>query len=149
LLVPLLTLGGCGGGNDGSGNSDGTAVHEDGRGPVPVVASCEGDIFIQAPVEALDVQALTLLDLTIEVDDQTRFNDLTLADLAAGDDVDMRGFVDVDDVIVASCLEREETARDKVELRGPVDENGIAESSLFILGLRFRLLPIRCLKMAT
>ena len=109
ILVSLLTLSGCGGGgDDGNGSSGATTTHEDDREPAPAVADCEGDIFIQAPVEATDTHTLTLLDLVVEVDDQTLFNDITLADLAVGDYVDMRGFVDVDDAIVASCSEREE-----------------------------------------
>ena len=99
LFIVLLALGSCGGGGDDS-SSGATG---------PVVASCQGAIFIQAPVEAIDVnsQTLTLLGLTIHVDDLTRFHDANLADLAVGDDVDMRGVIDVDDAIVASCLERE------------------------------------------
>ena len=76
LLIALLALGSCGGGGDesSSGATD------------PVVASCQGAIFIQAPVEAIDVnsQTLTLLGLTIHVDDFTRFHDANLADLAVG-----------------------------------------------------------------
>ena len=130
LLIALLALGSCGGGGDesSSGATD------------PVVASCQGAIFIQAPVEAIDVnsQTLTLLGLTIHVDDFTRFHDANLADLAVGNYVDMRGDIDVDDAIVANCLERE-SARDEVKLRGPVDADGIAESRLFILGLEVQI----------
>ena len=130
LLIALLALGSCGGGGDdsSSGATD------------PVVASCQGAIFIQAPVEAIDVnsQTLTLLGLTIHIDDFTRFHDANLADLAVGNYVDMRGDIDVDDAIVASCLERE-SARDEVKLRGPVDANGIAESRLFILGVEVQI----------
>ena len=160
LLVSLLAFNSCGGGgDDGSGSSGGTVIREDepvpvgddGSGssggtitpenePVPVVASCEGDIFMQAPVEAIDAntQTLTLLGLTIHVDDQTRFNNVNLEDLAVDDYVDMLGFIDVDDTIMTSCLEREEVARD-VELHGPVDENGIAESRLFIMGVEVQI----------
>ena len=130
LLIALLALGSCGGGGDES-SSGATG---------PVVASCQGAIFIQAPVEATDVnsQTLTLLGLTIHVDDLTRFHDANLADLAVDDDVDMRGVIDVDDAVVASCLERE-SVRDEVKLRGPVDAHGIAESRLFILGVEVRI----------
>ena len=130
LLIALLALGSCGGGGDdsSSGATD------------PVVASCQGAIFIQAPVEAIDVnsQTLTLLGLTIHIDDFTRFHDANLADLAVGNYVDMRGDIDVDDAIVANCLERE-SARDEVKLRGPVDADGIAESRLFILGVEVQI----------
>ena len=131
LLIALLALGSCGGGGDESSSSGATG---------PVVASCQGAIFIQAPVEATDVnsQTLTLLGLTIHVDDLTRFHDANLADLAVDDDVDMRGVIDVDDAVVASCLERE-SVRDEVKLRGPVDAHGIAESRLFILGVEVRI----------
>ena len=155
LLVSLLAFSGCGGGgddggggggvthesesvpvgDDGSGSSDGGVTPEEES--VPVVASCEGDIFMQAPVEAIDVymQTLTLLGLTLYVDGHTQFNNANLEDLAVDDYVDVRGFSDVDDSFAASCLELEEVPRDEVELRGPVDPNGIAESRLFILGV--------------
>ncbi len=130
LFIALLALGSCGGGGDDS-SSGATG---------PVVASCQGAIFIQAPVEAIDVnsQTLTLLGLIVQVDDFTRFHDANLADLAVGNYIDMRGDVDLDGTIVASCLERE-AARDEVKLRGPVDANGIAESRLFILGVEVQI----------
>ena len=139
LLASLLVFSGCGGGgDDGSGGGGGdVAGPGEPSAPVPVVASCEGDIFMQAPVEAIDthMQTLTLLGLTLYVDGHTQFNNAHLEDLAVDDYVDVRGFSDVDDSIAASCLEREEVPRDEVELRGPVDPNGIATSRLFILGV--------------
>ena len=137
LLVSLLAFSGCGGGGDDSVGGGDAAGPDEPSVPVPVVAGCEGDIFMQAPVEAIDahMQTLTLLGLAIYVDDHTRFNNANLGGLAVDDYVDVRGFSDVDDSIAASCLEREEVPRDEVELRGPVDANGIAESRLFILGV--------------
>lgn len=135
LLLSLLAFNSCGGGGD-----DGDAVGSDeGGAPVPVVAGCAGDIFIQAPVEAIDVisQTLTLLDLPVRVDGRTRLN-VNLADLTLfGDYFDVRGAIGADGVIVATCLEHE-GARDEVELRGPVDADGIAASRLSILGVEIQ-----------
>ena len=133
LLIALLALSGCGGG-DSSGDA---TASEDVRDPAPVVTGCDDDMFVEAPVEAADTntQTLTLLGLTVRVDDHTRFDNVSLADLVVGDYVDMYGFMDADDAIVASCLGREVTGDGEVELRGPVDADGIAASRLFILGV--------------
>ena len=133
-LSCLLVLSGCGGGGEEGGGS--AAGGDRVTSPAPAVVSCEGEIFIEAPVEAIDIglQTLTLLDLTVHIDDQTQFNDVELADLMVGDYVDMRGFVDDGGALVVSCLELE-TLRDEVELRGPADAGGISSSQLFILGV--------------
>ena len=104
--------------------------------PAPAVATCAGEIFFQAPVEAADssLKSPSLLDLTFHIEDRTQFNHFELADLAAGDHVDLRGFVDAEGDLVASCLELE-TLRGEVELRGPVDATGIPSSRLYILGV--------------
>ena len=108
--------------------------------PAPAVATCAGEIFIQAPVEAIDsgLKTLTLLDLTFHIEDQTQSNHFELADLAAGDHVDLRGSVDDEGDLVASCLELERLLGE-VELRGPVDATGIPSSRLFILGVEIRI----------
>lgn len=105
----------------------------------PLATRCEGEIFIEAPVQATDVNAqiLTLLDLAIRVNDYTRFDDVHLSGLAVGDFVDVHGFVTADGAVVATCLERE-PERHEVELRGPVDVGGIAAPRLFILGIEIQ-----------
>lgn len=124
LLACSLTFSGC----DGSVSQ----AH-------PVAAPCEGEIFIEAPVQATDVDThiLTLLDLAIRVNDRTRFDDVHLTDLAVGDFVDVHGFVAADGAVVATCLERE-AERHEVELRGPVDVDGIVAPRLFILGIEIQ-----------
>ena len=124
LLACSLTFSGC----DGSVSQ----AH-------PVAAPCEGEIFIEAPVQATDVDThiLTLLDLAIRVNDRTRFDDVHLTDLAVGDFVDVHGFVAADGAVVATCLERE-AERHEVELRGPVDADGIIAPRLFILGIEIQ-----------
>ena len=123
-LTVLLTFVGCDGGV--------SQAH-------PVATRCEGEIYIEAPVQATDVDTyiLTMLDLAVRVNDRTRFDDVHLKELAAGDFVEVHGFVTVDGAVVATCLERE-TERHEVELRGPVDAGGIAESKLFVLGVEIQ-----------
>lgn len=124
LLACSLTFSGC----DGSVSQ----AH-------PVATPCEGEIFIEAPVQATDVDThiLTLLDLAIRVNDRTRFDDVHLTALAVGDFVDVHGFVTADGAVVATCLERE-AERHEVELRGPVDVAGIVAPRLFILGIEIQ-----------
>ena len=124
LLVCLLTFGGCDGGT--------SHAH-------PVATRCEGEVFIEAPVQATDVNAqiLTVLDLAIRVNDRTRFDDVHLTDLAVGDFVEVHGFVTVDGAVVATCLERE-AEHHEVEFRGPVDAGGIAAPRLFVLGVEIQ-----------
>lgn len=124
ILAGLLTFAGC----DGSVSQ----AH-------PVATRCEGEIFIEAPVQAtaVDTDILTLLDLAIRVNDRTRFDDVHLAGLAVGDFVEVHGFVTADGAVVATCLERE-AGRPEVELRGPVDVGGIAEPRLFVLGIEIQ-----------
>ena len=102
----------------------------------PIATRCEGEIFIEAPVQAIDpgTHTLTLLDLAVRVNDRTRFDGVHLAGLAGGDFVEVHGFVTADGAVVATCLEREAGYRE-VELRGPVDVDGIAAPRLFILGV--------------
>ena len=136
ILIPLLALNGCGGsgGDHDDDDDDGSS-----RNIAPAVPGCDGEIFIEASVEAsgTNTQSLTLLGLTVRIDDRTRFNNVHLADLAVGDFVDMRGFVAADGDVVATCLERE-ASRDEVELWGPVDANGIVEPRLFILDVEIQ-----------
>lgn len=105
----------------------------------PVATRCEGEIFIEAPVQAADVdtRTLTLLDLAVRANDRTRFDDVHLSGLAVGDFVEVHGFVTADGAVAASCLERE-SGPYEVELRGPVDMGGIAAPRLFILGIEIR-----------
>ena len=135
ILIALLALSGCGGsGGDHDDDDDGSS-----SSTAPAVPGCDGDTFIEAPVEASDTntQSLTLLGLTVRIDDRTRFNNVHPADLAVGDFVDMRGFVAADGDVVATCLERE-ASRDEVELWGPVDADGIVEPRLFILDVEIQ-----------
>ena len=123
-LTVLLTFVGCDGGV--------SQAH-------PVATRCEGEVYIEAPVQATDVDTyiLTVLDLAVRINDRTRFDDVHLKELAVGDFVEVHGFVTVDGAVVATCLERE-TERHEVELRGPVDAGGIAESKLFVLGVEIQ-----------
>ena len=123
-LAVLLTFVGCDGGV--------SQAH-------PVATRCEGEVYIEAPVQATDVDTyiLTVLDLAVRVNDRTRFDDVHLKELAVGDFVEVHGFVTADGAVVATCLERE-TERHEVELRGPVDAGGIAESKLFVLGVEIQ-----------
>ena len=124
LLACSFTFSGC----------DGSTSHAH-----PVATRCEGEIFVEAPVQATDVNAktLTLLDLAVRVNDYTRFDDVRLTDLAVGDFVDVHGFVTADGAVVATCLERE-PERHEVELRGPVDVGGINAPRLFIVGIEIQ-----------
>ena len=123
-LTVLLTFVGCDGGV--------SQAH-------PIATRCEGEIYIEAPVQATDVDTyiLTVLDLAVRVNDRTRFDDVHLKELAVGDFVEVHGFVTADGAVVATCLERE-TERHEVEFRGPVDAGGIAESKLFVLGVEIQ-----------
>ena len=132
ILSCLLTASGCGSGGEEGGDRAAS--------PATAVSACAGEIFIQAPVEAVNnsLKTLTVLGLTFHIEVQTHFNHFELADLAAGDQIDLRGFVNDDGDLVASCLELE-TPRDEVELRGPVDPAGIPSSRLYILGIEIHI----------
>lgn len=121
LLACSFTFSGCGGST--------SHAH-------PGATRCEGEIFFEASVQAMDANAqiLTVLDLAIRVNDRTQFDDVHLTDLAVGDFVEVHGFVTADGAVVATCLERE-SERDKVEVRGPVDVAGIDAPRLFVLGI--------------
>ncbi|MCZ0951573.1 MAG: DUF5666 domain-containing protein, partial [Rhodospirillaceae bacterium] len=125
-LLPtcLLVFGGC----DGSVSQ----AH-------PLATRCEGEVIIEAPVQAAEVDAriLTLLDLAIRVNDRTRFDDVDLTGLAIGDFVEVHGYVTADGAVVATCLEREAVYHE-VELRGPVDVDGIVAPRLFVLGVEIQ-----------
>ena len=127
VIVPLVCLhllSGC----------DGSASYAH-----PVGARCEGEIFIEAPVQATDVnsQTLTVLDLPIRLNDRTRLDNTRLAALAVGDFVEVHGFLTADGAVAATCLERE-AQRDNVEVRGPVDIASLDAPQLFVLGIEIQ-----------
>jgi len=98
-------------------------------------------IEIEADIEDIDAAAgtLVLLGVTIATNESTWFHDdstsdvweFGLADLAVGDRVEVRAYLD-GDVVTASRLERED-ADDSVTLKAPVE--AIARPSLTLLGI--------------
>ena len=120
-LVCLHLLSGC----------DSSASHAH-----PVGVRCEGEVFIEAPVQAADPnsQTLAVLDLPIRLNERTRLENARLAALAVGDFVEVHGFLTADGAVAATCLEGE-AQRDNVEVRGPVDVGGLDAPRLFILGI--------------
>ncbi|HEX7082411.1 MAG TPA: DUF5666 domain-containing protein [Gammaproteobacteria bacterium] len=96
-------------------------------------------IRITATVEDVGTDTLTVLGVDVRVDAFTRMEDqsnadvepFTLADVAVGDYVEVRGFEDGAGV-VATLLEREDP-EDEVELRGFVDS--VTQPNLVILGV--------------
>jgi Domain of unknown function (DUF5666) len=99
---------------------------------------------VAAPLDAgpdLDAQRLTVLGISIGTSPTTQFEDETgavqyfdLADLAAGDYVEVRGVTDASGAVdmIATRIERDE-ADSEVELRGPVAS--INGSTLVVLGV--------------
>ena len=104
-----------------------------------------GFIRITSTVESIGSDRLTVLGIEVRVDTSTRMEDnsdaevepFTLADLAVGDFVEVRGFEDAEGV-KASLLEREDP-EDEVELRGFVESASSPE--FFILGVTIRTEP--------
>ena len=101
-----------------------------------------GFIRITSTVESIGSDRLTVLGIEVRVDTSTRMEDksdadvepFTLADLAVGDFVEVRGFEDAEGV-KASLLEREDP-EDEVELRGFVESANSTEFA--ILGVTIR-----------
>ncbi|HEX7062343.1 MAG TPA: DUF5666 domain-containing protein [Woeseiaceae bacterium] len=98
-----------------------------------------GFIRITSTVDSVGTDRLTVLGIEVRISSGTRMEDksdadlepFTLADLAVGDYVEVRGFEDAEGV-VATLLEREDPD-DEVELRGFVDS--VAPPDLVILGV--------------
>ncbi len=86
---------------------------------------------------------LLLLDIPIRVDSETRIRDqrdddggFDLADIAAGDFLEVRGVARADGSVTATRLERQ--AGDDIELRGPVDVIDAVGRMFTILGVAIR-----------
>jgi len=100
------------------------------------------EVEIAAPVDTVDAAAnsLRLLGIVVLTDSLTRFEDqsdldierFSLADLRAGDYVEVRAYADGDNLI-ANRLERDDAEPDVV-LRGQVE--AVAQPELDILGVR-------------
>lgn len=98
-----------------------------------------GFIRITSTVDSVGTDRLTVLGVEVRVTPSTRVEDksdadvepFTLADLAVGDYVEVRGFEDAEGV-VATLLEREDP-ENEVELRGFVES--VAQPDLVILGV--------------
>jgi hypothetical protein len=101
-----------------------------------------GNVRIAAPVEAVDTtnNRVTLLGLPVQVNaltvvkdsSQTAVRNFSVGNIVVGDRLEIRGFVNGQDTIVASRLERQ-NPDDEVSLQGPVGT--INTSNLTILGL--------------
>lgn len=101
-----------------------------------------GFIRITSTVDSIGSDRLTVLGIEVRVDGTTRFEDqsdadvepFTLANLAVGDFVEVRGFEDAEGV-KATLLEREDPD-DEVELRGFVES--ASSPDFVILGMTIR-----------
>lgn len=101
-----------------------------------------GFIRITSTVDSIGSDRLTVLGIEVRVDGSTRFEDqsdadvepFTLANLAVGDFVEVRGFEDAEGV-KATLLEREDPD-DEVELRGFVES--ASSPDFVILGMTIR-----------
>ncbi len=101
----------------------------------------DSDVEISATVESVDAAAsrLVVLGTTVVVNELTRFEDHSaadlqrfgLADLRVGDYVEIRGRLE-GTTVIATRLDRDEPD-DQVELRGPVDS--VAQPDLTIAGV--------------
>jgi hypothetical protein len=111
----------------------------------------EAHVRIQALVQAVDTTAstITLLGKTVKVTAQTELRDkskkdnrtFSLADLKVGDAVEVRAFEDTTNGIpnlniVATRLERQKNALDRVTLQGRMDTKNPASPSLTIVGIK-------------
>jgi hypothetical protein len=102
----------------------------------------ENDARIEALVDGVDVDAgiLTVFGIAVTVDELTRFEDgsdadvrdFSLADVAAGDFVEVRG-VETSDALIASELRRDDPD-DETTIQAVVDAE-TPEESLVILGI--------------
>ncbi len=101
-------------------------------------------IEIEGKVQSVDTDnsTVTVFGISIHVDANTGLKDeeqelrpFTLADIRAGDFLEVGGFVDDDGNVVAVILERDEMPeQDEFELRGPVDSE-TPNMALEILGV--------------
>jgi len=106
---------------------------------VPVEIKATGFIRIESLVEDVQADQLTVLGIVINVDESTRYEDKSaarvelfdLADISAGEYVEVRGFEDSGGVI-ATRLEREDFDGD-VALRGFIDS--VNDPDFTILGV--------------
>ncbi|MEO1934982.1 MAG: DUF5666 domain-containing protein [Myxococcales bacterium] len=99
----------------------------------------EAEIASDADVDAV-LGELYLLGIPIQVDSGTRIEDkrddldgFGLADLQAGDFVELRGIAGSDGTVTATRLEREDS--DDLRLRGPVDMIDVVAQNFTILGV--------------
>lgn len=106
----------------------------------------DANVEIQALVTAVDTTAntITLLGKTVKVTTQTQLRDkaasnirnFSLSDLAVGDAVEVRAFVDTNGDIVAVKLERQQKPLANVILQGPMDTKDVTTTSLTIIGIK-------------
>jgi hypothetical protein len=119
----------------------------------------EAHVRIQALVQAVDTTAstITLLGKTVKVTAQTELRDkakkdhrtFSLADLLVGDAVEVRAFEDTTNGnIVATRLERQKNALDRVTLQGRMDTKDPASPSLTIVGIKVQGAPATVWRLA-
>jgi hypothetical protein len=122
---------------DGTANASGVLVAD------KVEIKSTGSIRIEGDVSGIDAanRRLTALNVTFAVRDETELEDksaadvdpVAFADIGIGDRIEMRGFLDGNNVI-ASELEREDSQSD-ARLRGRVTAKDAAASTVTILGV--------------
>ncbi len=102
----------------------------------------DNDVKIEADIEAIDADngTITLLGITVAINDQTRVRDdrdeermFDISDLAEGDRVEVKGYVE-GDVVIATRLERDE-ADTSATLQGPVDAFDVNNMTVTLLGI--------------
>lgn len=106
-----------------------------------VVFRLPSAVEIEADLEVIDAAntAVTLLGITVDTDEFTLYRDHSTAgitdfgfdDLAVGDRIEVRAYVDAD-AVIATRLERDDPD-DSVTLKAPVDE--VARPSVTLLGV--------------
>jgi hypothetical protein len=94
-------------------------VGEDGRTGVADTVAVED--FLEGPIQAIDRTAGTLriLSQTVVIDPETVFEPTPLAELAAGDDVEVSGYPDADGRVRATRVARKEEDVE-IEIKGTV-----------------------------
>jgi len=103
------------------------------------------NLKLEGVVQAIDIDAstVTVLDVTFEVNEQTKMKDesdkderfFDLTDLVVGDFIEIKGFIDSSGRKIATKLEREnEDADETTELKGLVSD--IADFSFVIVDVR-------------
>ncbi|MEP0548966.1 MAG: DUF5666 domain-containing protein [Rhodothermales bacterium] len=106
---------------------------------IEVDESDEQEVDVEGTIEALGDASLTVGGFTFSVTDDTEIEgddiELTFADLAVGQLVEVEGFYAADGTLVAREIEVEDFDDDEIEVEGAIEDLG--DATITVLGLTF------------